>query len=86
MQVHWRPVLWGVGLQFCFALLVIRTTWGYNSFVWLGDRIQEFMAYTDEGSIFVFGESYEDHFFAFKVTLTKSPPTYMYMYMYVGRL
>ena len=68
MQVYWRQVLWGVGIQICFALLVIRTTWGYNTFVWLGDRIQEFMAYTDVGSEFVFGEDFRDHMFAFQVT------------------
>lgn len=56
-------------MQFCFALLVLRTSWGYEAFMWLGDRVQEFMGYADEGAEFVFGKSFQDHFFAFKVNL-----------------
>ena len=67
VQIDWRPVMWGLGLQFVFALLVLRTTAGYEAFKWLGDRVQEFMAYSDAGAIFVFGESFTDHFFAMKV-------------------
>lgn len=29
---------------------------------------QTFLGYTDAGAMFVFGEKYTDHFFAFKVT------------------
>ena len=59
----------GMYLQFILAIVMLRTTWGYDTFEWLGDRIEEFLAYTDAGSIFVFGETYEDHFFAFKVSI-----------------
>lgn len=31
-------------------------------------RTQTFLGYTDAGAMFVFGEKYTDHFFAFKVT------------------
>ena len=67
LQVRWRPVIWGLALQCVFALLVLRTSWGYEAFKWLGDRVQEFMAYSDVGAIFVFGDSFADHLFAFKV-------------------
>ena len=66
-QVKWRPVLWGMALQFVLGLFVLRTKVGFMIFDFLGDLVQTFLAYTDEGAIFVFGDSYMDHFFAFKV-------------------
>ncbi|KAK7087825.1 solute carrier family 28 member 3-like [Littorina saxatilis] len=66
-RVQWRPVVWGILLQFIFAVLILRTTWGYNAFDYLGARVREFLAYTDAGSKFVFGDLYTNHFFAFKV-------------------
>ncbi|KAH3721345.1 hypothetical protein DPMN_064267 [Dreissena polymorpha] len=67
-QVQFRPVFWGLALQFYFALLILRTTWGYKAFQWLGDRVSEFLEHTDAGSKFVFGaETYTMHYFAFKV-------------------
>lgn len=66
-RVNWRPVFWGLILQFYFALAILRWDPGYRAFRWLGDRVSEFLAYTDEGSKFVFGDVYQEHFFAFKV-------------------
>ncbi|XP_061168893.1 solute carrier family 28 member 3-like [Saccostrea echinata] len=66
-QVCWRPVLWGFLLQMVFALIVLRTSWGYDAFDWLGKRVTEFLDHSDNGAIFVFGEAYTEHFFAFKV-------------------
>ncbi|KAK7108522.1 solute carrier family 28 member 3-like [Littorina saxatilis] len=66
-RVQWRPVIWGILLQFIFAVLILRTTWGYNAFDYLGARVSELLAFTDAGSKFVFGDLYTNHFFAFKV-------------------
>lgn len=66
-RVQWRPVVWGILLQFIFAVVILRTQWGYDAFAYLGDRVTEFLAYTDAGSKFVFGDLYMNHFFAFKV-------------------
>uniref|UniRef100_A0A2C9JNV4 Sodium/nucleoside cotransporter n=1 Tax=Biomphalaria glabrata TaxID=6526 RepID=A0A2C9JNV4_BIOGL len=66
-KVKWRPVYWGIALQIIFAMLILKTSWGHDAFEWLGDRVSEFLAYTDAGSQFVFGELYEQHYFAFKV-------------------
>ncbi|KAM9097026.1 solute carrier family 28 member 3 [Sarcophilus harrisii] len=66
-RVFWRPVFWGLGLQFALGLLILRTTPGYETFNWLGKQMQIFLEYTDTGAKFVFGEKYRDHFFAFKV-------------------
>ncbi|XP_017174566.1 solute carrier family 28 (sodium-coupled nucleoside transporter), member 2-like isoform X1 [Mus musculus] len=64
--VCWRTVFWGLGLQFIFGILVIRTEPGFNAFQWLGDQIQIFLAYTVEGSSFVFGDTLVYNVFAFQ--------------------
>ncbi|XP_036041542.1 sodium/nucleoside cotransporter 2 isoform X2 [Onychomys torridus] len=64
--VCWRTVFWGLGLQFVFGILVIRTEPGFNAFQWLGDQIQIFLAYTVEGSSFVFGDALVQNVFAFQ--------------------
>ncbi|PIK39093.1 putative solute carrier family 28 member 3 isoform X3 [Apostichopus japonicus] len=67
-KVKWRPVIWGLVLQFLLALFVLKTKLGYLTFNWLGDVIQTFLGYSDEGAKFVFGDpQYLDHLFAFKV-------------------
>ncbi|XP_006902028.1 PREDICTED: solute carrier family 28 member 3-like [Elephantulus edwardii] len=66
-RVCWRPVFWGIGLQFLLGLLILRTKPGFVAFEWLGQQVQTFLAYTDVGASFVFGEKYTDHFFAFKI-------------------
>ncbi|XP_019750961.1 sodium/nucleoside cotransporter 1 isoform X3 [Hippocampus comes] len=53
--VSWRPVFWGLGLQFCIGLFVIRTEPGLIAFQWLGRQVQIFLDYTKAGSSFVFG-------------------------------
>ncbi|XP_061179507.1 solute carrier family 28 member 3-like [Saccostrea echinata] len=67
MNVNWRPVFWGTIIQFYFALAILQWSVGYEAFKWLGDRVTEFLAYTDKGAAFVFGDKFQDHFFAFKV-------------------
>ncbi|XP_020951943.1 sodium/nucleoside cotransporter 2 isoform X3 [Sus scrofa] len=64
--VSWRAVLWGLGLQFVFGILVIRTDPGFNAFQWLGDQIQIFLHYTVAGSSFVFGDTLVKDIFAFQ--------------------
>ncbi|KAK5867410.1 hypothetical protein PBY51_011906 [Eleginops maclovinus] len=63
--VSWRPVFWGLGMQFCIGLFVIRTTVGFIAFEWLGKQVQIFLDYTKEGSRFVFGDLI-DNIFAFQ--------------------
>lgn len=66
--VSWRAVIWGLGLQFVFGILVIRTDPGFIAFQWLGDQIQIFLSYTLAGSSFVFGDQLVKDAFAFQVT------------------
>ncbi|XP_064153160.1 solute carrier family 28 member 3-like isoform X1 [Anguilla rostrata] len=66
-RVSSRVVVWGVALQFLFGLLILRTKAGFTAVDWLGQQVEVFLAYTDDGSRFVFGDKFTDHFFAFKV-------------------
>uniref|UniRef100_A0A0B7BQ73 Sodium/nucleoside cotransporter n=1 Tax=Arion vulgaris TaxID=1028688 RepID=A0A0B7BQ73_9EUPU len=56
-MINWHPVFWGFAIQFYFALMILKTRWGYESFKWLGDRITEFLDYSNAGASFVFGDS-----------------------------
>jgi concentrative nucleoside transporter, CNT family len=68
--VRWRIVAWGLGLEFMFALVILKTPWGLNVFKSLGDVVSQFLAFSDVGAKFVFGENFKDHFFAFQVLPT----------------
>lgn len=66
-KVNWHPVFWGISLQFYFAVIILRTEWGFNAFKWLGDRMSEFLQHSQEGAVFVFGDKFSVHFFAFAI-------------------
>jgi len=68
--IRWRTIAWGLGLEFVFALLILKTPWGLNLFKSLGDVVSNFLSYSDVGAKFVFGESYKDHLIAFQVLPT----------------
>jgi CNT family concentrative nucleoside transporter len=50
-----RIVGWGLGLQVLFALIVLKTEIGIRGFQLLGNKIQDLLHYSVEGSRFVFG-------------------------------
>jgi CNT family concentrative nucleoside transporter len=49
-----RLIAWGLGLQFLFALLVLKTGFG-RIFQAIGAGVNAMLGYTEEGSKFVFG-------------------------------
>ncbi len=51
----WRTVVWGVGLQFTLALLILKTPWGGALFDFAGKVIQKLILFSNEGCKFVFG-------------------------------
>jgi CNT family concentrative nucleoside transporter len=51
----WRTVVWGVGLQFTLALLILKTPWGGALFDFAGKVIQKLIQFSNEGCKFVFG-------------------------------
>jgi CNT family concentrative nucleoside transporter len=51
----WRTVLWGIGLQFLFALLILKTPWGAQVFEVAGKVVQKLIQFSTDGTQFVFG-------------------------------
>ena len=73
--IRWRTVFWGIGLQFCFAFLVLRSTWGQRAIGAAGAAINTLLGYAFAGSSTVFGKLGEQHssygsIFAFQVLPT----------------
>ncbi|MFI5234282.1 MAG: NupC/NupG family nucleoside CNT transporter [Gemmatimonadales bacterium] len=54
--IKWRIVAWGLGLQFAFAIFVLRVPFGQHLFKTLGDFVTKVLGYSYAGSEFVFGE------------------------------
>ena len=61
--------MWGMGMQFVFALIILRTSQGFVTFKFIGETITRFLEYTDVGSAFVLGDNFAEHYIAFKVRL-----------------
>jgi len=53
--IRLKTVLWGVGLQFLFAWIVIRFTFGQAALKGAGAGVNKLLAYSFKGSSFVFG-------------------------------
>lgn len=51
-----RVVLWGLGLQFLLAVLVLKTSFG-KLFRFIGIGVNALLGYTEAGSTFVFGNA-----------------------------
>ena len=68
--IRWHPVLWGIALQLIFAVLILKTTPGLAVFQFLGNCVTQFLNFSDQGAKFLFGETFEEHFIAFKVLPT----------------
>ena len=51
----WRTVIWGVGLQFSLALLILNTQAGKDFFIIAGKVVQKLIQFSTEGTKFVFG-------------------------------
>src|SRR5437660_3943880 len=50
-----KTVLWGLGLQFLFAIVVVRFTWGQKVMENAGKAVNHLLSYAFAGSSFVFG-------------------------------
>jgi CNT family concentrative nucleoside transporter len=51
----WRTVVWGVGLQFALAVLILKTPWGKSLFEFAGKIVQKLIQFSNDGCKFVFG-------------------------------
>jgi CNT family concentrative nucleoside transporter len=70
-----KTVAWGLGLQFVFAVFVLRIDAGRQAFQKAGDVVNRLLSYAFAGSQFVFGElgkqgSHLGFYFAFQVLPT----------------
>ena len=54
-NIKWKTVLVGIGLQLFFGLLILKTPYGRDVFEGAKDAFNAILAYTMEGSNFVFG-------------------------------
>ena len=68
--IPWHTVLWGVALQLILGVLILKSAIGLNIVQFLGNVIQQFLDFSDEGAKLVFGEGFEEHFIAFKILPT----------------
>ena len=73
--IRLKTVLWGLGLQFAFAVFVLRIDAGRRGFQKAGDVVNRLLSYAFVGSQFVFGElgkqgSHLGFYFAFQVLPT----------------
>jgi len=55
-RIRWRTIAWGIGLQFCFAFLVLRFGYGQQVMSWAGDVVTKMLACTFAGTKLLFGE------------------------------
>ena len=58
-KINYRTVLWGLGLQFIFAVIILKTPIGKPIFSSLDKIILKLISFSDIGSNFVFGSQFE---------------------------
>ena len=54
----WRIALWGLGLQFTLALILLRTPWGQAVFGGARTFVTRLLSFTDAGASFMWGGLY----------------------------
>ena len=74
-KISLKTLIWGISLQFLFALFVLRFSFGRNLLTWAGAGVNQLLGYSFAGSSFVFGELGKKNgqlgfFFAFQVLPT----------------
>ncbi|RKZ25099.1 NupC/NupG family nucleoside CNT transporter [bacterium] len=66
-RIHIRLIITGILVQLVFALLILKTRPGRMVFGALQRFVNGIIACGREGSVFVFGEGFAEHYFAFSV-------------------
>lgn len=65
-----RLIATGIGLQLLLAVLILKTQAGQRLFDWIRIGVEGLIRCAHEGSAFVFGEDFAEHYFAFSVLPT----------------
>lgn len=73
--IRLKTIVWGLGLQFVFAFLVVYSDWGQRVMAGAGNAVKKLLSYAFAGSSFVFGPLGADDanvmfIFAFRVLPT----------------
>ncbi len=55
-HIRWRTIAWGIGLQVCFAFLVLRFSFGQRFMSWAGDVVTNMLSATFAGTQVLFGQ------------------------------
>ncbi|HKF48208.1 MAG TPA: nucleoside transporter C-terminal domain-containing protein [Terracidiphilus sp.] len=55
-RIRWRTIFWGLGLQICFAFLVLRFSFGQRAMAWAGNVVTQMLSATFAGTQILFGE------------------------------
>jgi len=55
-RIRWRTVAWGLGLQICFAFLVLRFDYGQMAMTWAGGVVNNMLSATFAGTRVLFGQ------------------------------
>ena len=55
-RIRWRTVAWGLGLQICFAFLVLRFDYGQRAMAWAGGVVNNMLSATFAGTQILFGQ------------------------------
>ncbi len=69
-RMNWRVIISGLILQFLLGVLFLHTPFGDAFFTVASKGITRIIDLSDLGAKFIFGDSFMDHFFAFKVLPT----------------
>lgn len=69
-HMNWRVIFGGLALQFTLAFCILHTPFGEAIFTLARNGITRIINLSDLGAKFIFGETFMDHFFAFKVLPT----------------
>ena len=72
--VNWKTILWAFGLQFFFAVIILKTSIGITVFDWLNDIVIKVLNFQQAGAEMVFGNLAKSdslgYIFAFQVLPT----------------
>src|SRR5208283_941098 len=72
-RIRWRTIAWGLGLQFTFAFIVLRSDYGERLMTWAGGVVTTMLSATFAGTQVLFGQLGLPNSGAFGDLLNKIP-------------
>ncbi|MFQ5638641.1 MAG: NupC/NupG family nucleoside CNT transporter [bacterium] len=60
-QINYRVVLWGLLLQALLAFIILKTSFGYTVFFYVGAAITKLLSFTDAGISWLIGDSFRNN-------------------------